>query len=223
MSADEGGGARSVDGHARSFQVQGVGEAVRRDGVGCSRCAVRAGEVEAASGAHAHPVVLVDAHKVSDVRGLALQAPLVPAALEEGHVGHLHDLALARVHALGLSRRDLEELAVKEVNTLNAEATVPRVGAAKLRVGVPVHTVVPAHEGDISEAVAASLAYAVPELELAVGTCAVTAVHRVDSDLLAGRRGRAGAQQAQHLRVALHRAKDLVHRGLGHVEAGEGQ
>mmetsp|Transcript_20038 Transcript_20038/g.62927 ORF Transcript_20038/g.62927 Transcript_20038/m.62927 type:complete len:637 (+) Transcript_20038:98-2008(+) len=203
VRADKGRGARSVDGHTGSLQVQGVGEPVRRDGVGSGRRSVSAAEVEQPTRAHAHPVILVNAHEVSNILGLALQTPLVPPALEERHVGHLHDLALARVHALGLCWRDLEELAVKELDTLDAEAAVPSVGAAKRLVWVPVETVVPAHEGDVSEAIRGSLSRGRPEPLLGVGASTVSGVHGVHSDLLTGRRRRPRAEQAENLGVAL--------------------
>mmetsp|Transcript_45782 Transcript_45782/g.128819 ORF Transcript_45782/g.128819 Transcript_45782/m.128819 type:complete len:241 (+) Transcript_45782:1407-2129(+) len=211
MRGDKGGGARGVDGHARALQVEGVGEAVGGDGVRSRGCAASAAQVDHARRAHAHPIVLVDADEVADVLRLPLQATLVPTALEQGHVGNLHDLPLARVHALGLGRRDLEEPAIEEVHALDAEATVPRVGAAEVRVRVEVRTVVPPHEGDLGEAVRRRLADAGPSLPAAVRCGAIPAVHARDGDVLASRRRRA-CPEARQLRVADHVLQHVARR-----------
>mmetsp|Transcript_54362 Transcript_54362/g.168292 ORF Transcript_54362/g.168292 Transcript_54362/m.168292 type:complete len:532 (-) Transcript_54362:568-2163(-) len=223
VGADKGRRAGRVDGHASALQVQRVGEAVGRDSVGRGRCAVSPAEVEAACRAHAHPVVLVNAHEVADVLRLALQAPLVPTTFQESHVGHLHDLPLARVHTPGLCWGDLKELAVKQVHTFNAKAAVPGVGSAPDLVGVVIGRVVVTRKGDVRQTVCGCLANAVPELVLAVSPRAVAAVHRVHGALLARRWGRPSAEQAKHLCVTRHGAEDLVDRRLRKEKGREGQ
>mmetsp|Transcript_5655 Transcript_5655/g.18094 ORF Transcript_5655/g.18094 Transcript_5655/m.18094 type:complete len:323 (-) Transcript_5655:611-1579(-) len=83
VCANQGRRASGVDGHAGPLEVHGVGEAVGDDGVGGRRGAVSARNVDEAGGAHALPVVPVEPHEVPDVLRLALQAPFVPAAIQE--------------------------------------------------------------------------------------------------------------------------------------------
>mmetsp|Transcript_71275 Transcript_71275/g.208942 ORF Transcript_71275/g.208942 Transcript_71275/m.208942 type:complete len:442 (+) Transcript_71275:286-1611(+) len=74
-------GAGGVDVHADPFEVQRVREAVRHDGEGRGRGAEAAGQIQEPRSAHAHPVVLVDAHEVPYVLRFPRQAFPVPAAL----------------------------------------------------------------------------------------------------------------------------------------------
>mmetsp|Transcript_24368 Transcript_24368/g.73195 ORF Transcript_24368/g.73195 Transcript_24368/m.73195 type:complete len:314 (+) Transcript_24368:1271-2212(+) len=221
MRPDQGGRTRGVDGHARAFQIQGVREAIRRDGVR-GRCrAARPRQVDQAARAHAHPIVLVDADEVADVLGFPLQGALLVAALEEGHVRHLHDLALARVHAFGLRRGDLEESAIEQVNALDAEAAVPRV-RAPVPVRVEVRTVVPPGERDLYEAVRGGLADAGPALPAAVGARPVAAIHPHDREVLSLRRRRAGAEPLQMRQIPRHLLEHVARR-LAKQERRQGQ
>mmetsp|Transcript_34874 Transcript_34874/g.64931 ORF Transcript_34874/g.64931 Transcript_34874/m.64931 type:complete len:262 (-) Transcript_34874:623-1408(-) len=133
VGAHKRGGARGVDGHACTLQVHGIGEAVRRDGIGCcSRSMSTTTAVQHPGCTHAHPVILIDTHEVANVLGFPLQAPLVVPTLQKGHVRHFHDLALAWVHALCLHGGDLKKLAIEEIDALDAEATMARVSSSKL-------------------------------------------------------------------------------------------
>mmetsp|Transcript_58273 Transcript_58273/g.182905 ORF Transcript_58273/g.182905 Transcript_58273/m.182905 type:complete len:475 (-) Transcript_58273:337-1761(-) len=223
VSADERRGAGGVNRHAGPLEVHGVGEPVRDDRVGCGGRAVGARQVDHARTHHTHPVVLVDAGKMPYVLRILLEHPLVPAPLDEGHVGHLHDLALARVHALCLCWRDLKELVVKVLHALDPETPMPRVGRAVEALRVVVEAVVPPHEGNLSETVRGRLAHAVPEPVPALGAGPVAAVHPVDHDLRRRRGGRTGAQHTKHLDVSLRRGREGEVGGLGHEERGQGQ
>mmetsp|Transcript_76534 Transcript_76534/g.159222 ORF Transcript_76534/g.159222 Transcript_76534/m.159222 type:complete len:200 (+) Transcript_76534:1359-1958(+) len=193
VCGNQGRTASSIDGHAGALQVEAEAESIRGDTIRSSCGARRPREVDHADGRHAEPIILVDAHQVSNVFWLPLQGLLVVAAFEQRHVRDLHDLALHRIHAFSFSRRDFEESTIEEVHALDAKAAVLGVCTTAQAIRVVVHRVVPTGSWHLGKSVGCTFAYTAPQSRSPIPIRAVAAIHASDRQLFSFRRRWPGA------------------------------
>ena len=191
--------ARRVDRDARAAQPKRVRQPPGRDAVRRARRGVR---VEAGDAARAAQQLVVVAGRHAEVDGAA--AAFEPLRRDAGVLEraprHFEQQPLLRVHAVGLARRDAEEVRVETVD--RAEEAAPARGhlARRVRIGVEVVVDRPAlvrHLADRVDAVAQQL----PVFLRGVGATGKAATDADDGDGLVAR-----------LLEALHAVVQLVRK-----------
>mmetsp|Transcript_58063 Transcript_58063/g.186554 ORF Transcript_58063/g.186554 Transcript_58063/m.186554 type:complete len:490 (-) Transcript_58063:717-2186(-) len=209
VRAHQGCRAGCVDRHTRALEIHAVVDAVRRDGVG----AVGGTEAAAYVLGDRVPLVLVEAHKRSNVGWLRLQLLLGPASTLQRYVRDLQDLPLRGVHAFGLSRRDVKEAAVEELDAVR-ESAVAGVGqpASLVCIRGVVDVAVPALEGVPDHGVPTCFGVGYPQLPGLIHAEGVALGERSDGHLLYVGHRRSGEPAHAEGQVARDVGDDVLPR-----------